>query len=237
MSTERPELLIQIETTNHEAFVKTFTEWVSQPSYIEMPQVDIERAKLVCNPKKNLKTETFLQIMRDEVGAARKSGNYDEALRVLAVHYDKAQKTFKDDDLTNVLRFIYYRAGYVLETRATFGDLSSKPLEDPQRKECFVKAATFYMKSDLVVGCVTDYAGRVFESLNGAQNPYGEFAGKALIKFMGPGTMVVGPDDPAGQALINDIKGRSKDVRKGAMPGGGDVILLTSKDLPPSRVN
>src|SRR5436190_21182931 len=100
MSTERPELLIQIETTNHEAFVKTFTEWVSQPSYIEMPQVDIERAKLVCNPKKNLKTETFLQIMRDEVGAARKSGNYDEALRVLAVHYDKAQKTFKDDDLT-----------------------------------------------------------------------------------------------------------------------------------------
>lgn len=158
-------------------------------------------------------------------------------MNILTNAFQEATQQFSGDHVTTVQRFIWYRAGFVHEHSATYGDLSKKPLGDRERTASFLKAATCYMRSDILLGYVSDYAGRVAESLGGAGALYGSFSGQAIQKLFGQDVLVVGPDDPGGQAMTQDLKRRSKDTRKGLMPGGGDVSFVSNDDLPPTGSN
>jgi hypothetical protein len=233
---EQNQLKNILEASSADKFRETFGEWIALPRYSPGNE-DFSWLEEISNPERTPKIQQFLAHLRGDVGKYIKSNKYEDAIKVCTTAFQEAKKQFDGDHIITLHRFIYARAGFVHEHRATHGDLSKLPLGSPKRTEYFLKAATCYMKSDLQLQYVTDYAGRVFESLGGAGEIYGEFAEKALTKLFGNDVMVIGPDDPGGQAIVKDLKNRSKDTKSGSTPHGGDVTFIRRDNLPPENSN
>lgn len=233
---EQNELKNTIEESSPDRFRAVFSQWISMPCY-SSDNEDYSLLTALSDPKRTPEIEKFLGGVRAKVHNELDSHDYEGAINILTNAFQEASQQFTDDHVTTVQRFIWYRAGFVHEHRATYGDLSKHPLGDNDRTACFLKAATCYMQADLLLGYVSDYAGRVAESLGGAGALYGSFAGKAIQKLFGDNTLIIDPDDAGGQAMVQDLKRRSKDTRKGLMPGGGDVSFVSGDDLPSTNSN
>lgn len=230
-------LSAEIDSLNDKVFRNKFVEWIVLPDYLQMKQDDPEKYNhllLVNNSKRSPEIINFLTESRLAVKKFMLEDNHHSALETLSEYFGQAHEKFQEDDRVCVLRFLYNRGAYILEHRATYGDLSKKPLGDPERTDCFVKAATMYIKSDLLLGCVTDYAGRVFECLNGAREPYVDFAIMAIKKLFGNSIMdIIGPNDPAGLVVAKDLKNRASEVLPG-VPGSEGVYIIKKADLRPN---
>lgn len=233
---EQNELRRTIKESSPDRFRTVFSQWISMPRY-DPHNEDYSLLTSIADSKRTPEIERFLGEIRAKVSKKLEHHDYDGATSALSEAFQESNKLFTGDHITTVQRFIWYRAGFVHEHRATYGDLSKRPLGDRDRTACFLKAATCYMQTDIPLGYVSDYAGRVFESLGGAGPLYGEFAGRAIQKLFGQDVTVVGPDDPGGRAVIQDLKRRSKDIRKGIVPGGGDMTFVNRDDLPPANSN
>ncbi len=237
MQQERPAFRELVESSGEDIFRDTFGKWISMPLYANLSPQDVADLKAISDPKRSSLIESFLSEMRGSVGEKRKSGDYDGALSALGIYHDAAWERFEGDDLLTVLRFIYYRTAYVLEYKATYAHLSHEEPGSKARTECFVKAALFYMRSDLVLGCASDYGARVSESLMGAGSTYVDFASKALVKTFGGNIELIGPNDKSGQVMVQSLLKRSQNRRRGLVPGGGEVTFVSSDDMPPSNSN
>lgn len=233
---EQNELIKTIEESSSDKFRAVFSRWISMPRY-EPANEDYSLLKAISNPKRTPEIEKFLGGIRAKVKKELDDKDYEGVVNVLTYAFQESTQRFGGDQITTVQRFVWYRAGFVHEHRATYGDLSKKPLADKERTACFLKAATCYMQADLPLGYVSDYACRVAESLGGAGALYGSFAGKAIQKLFGDDTLVISKNDPGGEAMVQDLKRRSKDIQKGLVPGGGDIHLISRDDLPPKNSN
>lgn len=235
-SLEQNELQKTIEESCPDSFRTVFSQWVSMPRY-DPKNEDYSLITVISDPKRTPEIENFLRQVRGEVKIKLNSKDYEGAINVLTQAFQESSKQFSGDLVTTVQRFLWFRAGFVHEHRATYGDLSQKPLGDTERTAAFLTAATCYMQSDIALGYVSDYAARVSESLGGAGPLYGRFAGQTIRKLFGDEVLVVGPDDPSGQAIAQDLGRRSQDTRKGLVPGGGDVKIIRKANLPPVNSN
>lgn len=233
---EQNELKDKIKESNPDRFRAIFSQWIAMPRY-DPSNEDYSLLTAISDPKRTPEIERFLGGVRARVSKKLDTYNYDDAVDLLTDAFQESNRQFSGDHVTSVQRFIWYRTGFVHEHRATYGDLSKKPLGDRNRTACFLKAASCYMQADVLLGYVSDYAGRVFESLGGAGPLYGEFAGRAIQKLLGQDVVIVGSNDPGGQAVAKDLKRRSNDTRKGLVPGGGDVSFVRRDDLPPINSN
>lgn len=233
---EQNKLRQSIETSSPDRFRAIFSQWISMPRY-DPGNEDYSLLESISDPKRSPAVEAFLTKLREDVGKRIESDDYGKAVDILANAYEQAVQNFSGDLITTLHRFIWYRSGFVHEHRATYGDLSKKPLGDKDRTACFLKAATCYMQADIVLGYVSDYGLRVSESLGGAGPLYGEFSMRAITKLFGNDVIVIGPNDNAGRAAVKDLKRRSKNVRKEIVPGGGDMHLVSKEDLPPEDSN
>lgn len=233
---ERNDLLKTIKESGPDRFQAVFSQWASMHRY-DPNSKDFSRIQTLSDPKRTPEIEKFLGAVRANVKKELDSGDYESAINVLTQAFKESSEQFSGDFITTVQRFLWFRAGHVHEHRATYGDLSKKPYGDTDRTASYLIAATCYMQADIALGYVSDYAVRVSESLRGAGPLYGSFAGNATRKFSGQDVVIIGPDDPAGQVIALDLVRRSKDTREGLVPGGGDVNLISNKDLPPDKSN
>lgn len=233
---ERNELKRQLEESNPDKFRSAFGQWISMPCYSPNSH-KFEVLSTICDPKRTPQVESFLTDVRARVKGQLDESDHEGAVNVLTDAYQRATKEFQGDVVTTVHRHIYFRTGFVYEYKATYGDLSHRPLGDRQRTECFLKAATCYMNADIIVGHVSDYAARVAESLGGAGELYGSYQTQAIRKLFGENVIVVGSNNPAGQVIAKDLERRSKDVQKGIVPGGGNASFVSKEDLPDGNNN
>lgn len=219
-----------------DTFYVTFNTWQHLPTIVRGTEV-FQKAKILFDPQRTPEITSFLDITRQKAIDFRKAGQYGQAIALLSEALKQVPIHFEGDHQLTVNRFLYYRAGHTFEHLATFGDVSKLPYTDEKRILCFLQAATCYMQADIPFGHISDYAMRVWESLGGAGLPFAAFREVALSKFADKSSIVIGPNDIAGQVMAASLKKMATETRKGVIPGGGNAFFIAPEDLPPTNVN
>ncbi|MFH0942850.1 MAG: hypothetical protein V1810_01610 [Candidatus Beckwithbacteria bacterium] len=99
---------------------------------------------------------------------AKEEGKYPQAIEMVRTNLNNLNaQGFNDHDNKAITIFFLRRIGSIFEHQATFAE-KDKPHDDSTRKAHFFSAAYYYMLGDIELGVMTEYSGRISESLRGA---------------------------------------------------------------------
>jgi len=118
---------------------------------------------------KNPAAEFYYEAVRKQAWKlAKEDGKYSEAITMVKTNLNNLKdQGFDEHDSKAITIFFLRRIGRIYEHQATFGQ-KDKSFDDPERQENFFSAAYYYMLSDIELGIMTEYSGRISESLRGA---------------------------------------------------------------------
>jgi len=118
---------------------------------------------------KNPAAEFFYTAVRKQAWKlAKEDGKYPEAIAMVKTNLDNLKdQGFDSHDNRAITIFFLRRLGRIYEHQATFAE-KDKPGNDPGRQAHFLSAAYYYMQGDIEMGIMTEYSGRISESLRGA---------------------------------------------------------------------
>lgn len=118
---------------------------------------------------KNSSAEFYYEAVRKQAWKlAKEEGKYPEAINMVRENLDHLKdQGFDDHDTKAITIFFLRRLGKIYEHQATYGQ-KEKSFDDPDRQANFFSAAYDYMLGDIELGIMTEYSGRISESLRGA---------------------------------------------------------------------
>jgi len=170
----------------------------------------------------------YLRVKESAWDTARNDHNYPDAIGQMRTALTALpEQGFDEHDSKAIRIFFLRRLGRIYEHWATFGE-KDKQLDDPDRKAHFLLAAYNYMLGEIELGVMTEYSGRVSESLRGMGSF--DLASAFDRAFWGPNIAYIS-DNVDTQIL------KQKGSQTSSEQSGGAIVEGWIMDLPDVNLN